>query len=306
MAQVKLLKIGSTGIPTEFDVVNDEITLKSFAVDGGGPVLSATGLDMNGQKVSDLADATAAGDAVSKGYLETALGDYILETEKGAANGVAPLNGSSKIDAQYLPSYVDDIEEYANLAGFPATGEQGKIYVALNTNKTYRWSGSAYVEVSPSDVNSVFGRTGIVTAQAGDYTTDLVTEGSNLYFTDARAQMAAWDMSFTAGEAIAARDAVYVSGAGEVGKADCGTLAKSGLWGFAKASASAAASVGVRSSGKLGGFSGLTPGARQFLSSSGAITESLPTGTGSVIVQAGVALSATELGIQIMQLGRRA
>jgi hypothetical protein len=49
-----------------------------------------------------------------------------------------------------LPSYVDDVLEYANLASFPATGESGKIYVALDTNKTYRWSGSAYVEISQS------------------------------------------------------------------------------------------------------------------------------------------------------------
>lgn len=69
-------------------------------------------------------------------------------TEKGAANGVAPLNGSSKIDATYLPSYVDDVLEYANLAAFPVTGETGKIYVALDTNLIYRWSGSIYVEIS--------------------------------------------------------------------------------------------------------------------------------------------------------------
>lgn len=55
-----------------------------------------------------------------------------------------------KVPAAQLPSYVDDVLEYANLAAFPATGESGKIYVALDTNLTYRWSGSAYVEISPS------------------------------------------------------------------------------------------------------------------------------------------------------------
>ncbi|MFA6377143.1 MAG: hypothetical protein WCW63_00810, partial [Acholeplasmataceae bacterium] len=49
-----------------------------------------------------------------------------------------------------LPSYVDDILEYANLASFPAIGETGKIYVALDTNLTYRWSGSTYTEISSS------------------------------------------------------------------------------------------------------------------------------------------------------------
>ncbi len=55
-----------------------------------------------------------------------------------------------KVPASQLPSFVDDVLEFANLAGFPATGESGKIYVALDTNKTYRWSGSAYIEISAS------------------------------------------------------------------------------------------------------------------------------------------------------------
>ena len=72
----------------------------------------------------------------------------LAASEKGAANGVAPLGADSKIASTYLPSYVDDMLEYANLAAFPGTGESGKIYVALDTNKTYRWSGSAYVVIS--------------------------------------------------------------------------------------------------------------------------------------------------------------
>lgn len=61
-----------------------------------------------------------------------------------------PLNSSSKIDSTYLPSYVDDVLEFANLAAFPPTGDAGIIYVALDTNKIYRWSGSAYIEISSS------------------------------------------------------------------------------------------------------------------------------------------------------------
>lgn len=55
-----------------------------------------------------------------------------------------------KVPAAQLPSYVDDVEEYASTSVFPATGETGKIYVALDTNKTYRWGGTGYVEVSES------------------------------------------------------------------------------------------------------------------------------------------------------------
>lgn len=61
----------------------------------------------------------------------------------------APLSGGL-IPPQYLPSYMDDVLEYASKTAFPATGEAGKIYVALDTNLTYRWGGSAYVEISPS------------------------------------------------------------------------------------------------------------------------------------------------------------
>lgn len=75
----------------------------------------------------------------------------------GAPDGIAPLNGSSKIDAVYLPSYVDDVVEYANEAAFPELGESGKIYVALDTNKIYRWATTVYVEVSPGSTNVLTG-----------------------------------------------------------------------------------------------------------------------------------------------------
>jgi hypothetical protein len=76
--------------------------------------------------------------------------DYIPTTVKGAANGIAELDENGKVPSAQLPSYVDDVIEKENKAAFPATGESGKIYVALDDNKTYRWSGSAYVEISSS------------------------------------------------------------------------------------------------------------------------------------------------------------
>lgn len=77
-------------------------------------------------------------------------GSYIPTTEKGSANGVATLGGDGKVPSSQLPSYVDDVLEFNNKSSFPSTGEAGKIYVAKDTNLTYRWSGSAYVEISPS------------------------------------------------------------------------------------------------------------------------------------------------------------
>lgn len=53
-----------------------------------------------------------------------------------------------KVPADQLPSYVDDVLEYADLASFPEAGESGKIYVALDDGKIYRWSGSAYVQIN--------------------------------------------------------------------------------------------------------------------------------------------------------------
>jgi hypothetical protein len=76
-----------------------------------------------------------------------------------------------KVASAQLPSFVDDVEEYNGTSAFPSTGETGKIYVDTSTNKTHRWTGSTYIEISPSPG-----------------TTDDVAEGStNLYFTNARA-----------------------------------------------------------------------------------------------------------------------
>lgn len=81
----------------------------------------------------------------------------------------------SKVPSTYLPAYVDDVLEFASVSAFPGTGETGKIYVALDTNRTYRWGGSSYTEISPSPGS-----------------TDSVPEGAvNLYHTTARAAAAA-------------------------------------------------------------------------------------------------------------------
>lgn len=68
----------------------------------------------------------------------------------GAKNGIATLDANGLVPSAQLPSYVDDVLEFDKKANFPATGEAGKIYVALDSNLTYRWSGTAYVEISKS------------------------------------------------------------------------------------------------------------------------------------------------------------
>ncbi|MCQ4637152.1 hypothetical protein NE619_10480 [Anaerovorax odorimutans] len=74
----------------------------------------------------------------------------IPTSQKGAASGIAELDANGKVPSAQLPSYVDDVLEFSSKEGFPAVGESGKIYVATNTNLTYRWAGSAYVEISAS------------------------------------------------------------------------------------------------------------------------------------------------------------
>ena len=76
--------------------------------------------------------------------------DYIPTSQKGAASGVAELDSTGRVPSSQLPSYVDDVLEFTNRAAFPATGEDGKIYVAEDTNITYRWGGTEYVEISSS------------------------------------------------------------------------------------------------------------------------------------------------------------
>lgn len=73
----------------------------------------------------------------------------VASTSVGVAGGVASLGSDGKVPAAQLPSYVDDTIE-GTLATFPGTGEAGKIYVDTDTNKTYRWSGTQYVEISAS------------------------------------------------------------------------------------------------------------------------------------------------------------
>lgn len=98
-------------------------------------------------KSEDIKKTYATKEEVTSGQL-----DYTAENaaNKGKANGYASLGGDGKVPAEQLPSYVDDVLEFASKANFPSTGEKGKIYVDLSTENIFRWSGSAYVEISPS------------------------------------------------------------------------------------------------------------------------------------------------------------
>ena len=86
--------------------------------------------------------------------------EQIPLSQKSVANGVCPLDSDAKVPSAYLPSYVDDVIEgyYVDGTHFYSdsshtaliTGEAGKLYTDLTNNKTYRWGGSTYVEISAS------------------------------------------------------------------------------------------------------------------------------------------------------------
>jgi hypothetical protein len=123
------------------------------------PIYTASSWYTTTNNSSNWNTAYGWGNHASAGYLTsinssqvtTALG-YTPENaaNKGVANGYASLDGAGLVPSTQLPSYVDDVLEYADLASLPATGTTGKIYVTLDTNKIYRWSGTVYVEISSS------------------------------------------------------------------------------------------------------------------------------------------------------------
>ena len=134
--------------------------------------------------------------------LQTALDGKLATSARGVANGVASLDANGLIPPMQLPSYVDDVLEYAATSNFPATGETGKIYIAINgasaadPTKQYRWTGTAYSEITSSPGS-----------------TDAVPEGSgNLYFTAARVRSTVLTgLSLASSAAVAATDTVLTA-----------------------------------------------------------------------------------------------
>lgn len=120
--------------------------------------------------VARLRTALTSVDAAIAGKQATLAYTPVSASLVGAANGIAPLDASGRVASTYLPSFVDDVLEFASSASLPAIGESGKIYVTTDANKTWRWSGTVYVEI---------------TAAPGS-TSAIPEGGSNLYFTGAR------------------------------------------------------------------------------------------------------------------------
>ncbi|GGB14233.1 SGNH/GDSL hydrolase family protein [Mucilaginibacter rubeus] len=112
---------------------------------------------------------------------------------KNIANGYAGLDETGKVSASQLPSYVDDVLEFANFVALPAPGEAGKIYITTDNNNEYRWSGSTYIQIV-----------------ASPGTTDAVPEGAtNKYFTNSRVlNSILTGIGFGTSTAVAATDSI--------------------------------------------------------------------------------------------------
>ena len=140
--------------------------------------------------ISKITGLESALDSKLEGITKAMVEEVLTGTVKSHNHDgrYAPLSGGL-VPSQYLPSYVDDVVEYASAAAFPSAGEGGKIYVALDTNLTYRWGGSGYVEISPS---LALGHTSS-TAYPGD--APAVYDGSSAVevTVPTEAQMTLWD-----------------------------------------------------------------------------------------------------------------
>ena len=149
-------------------ISDSAVTLAKMADLTAGTIIGNDELTDGVPKALTASEARTLLDVYDTGAVNTALGLKLDTSLKGAADGLAELGSDGKVPAAQLPSYVDDVLEFADLASFPVTGETGKIYIALDTLKTYRWSGSVYAEISPSEVNSVNGYTGVITLAGSD------------------------------------------------------------------------------------------------------------------------------------------
>lgn len=145
--QIEDLKEADSNINNRIDDLDDKID-KEIAD-------REAEIDRIENKFDGVTDALE--DALQKEIEDRKAGDTTITNSlnafistKGQPGGLAELDSTGKVPAAQLPSYVDDVLEFSTKAQFPQTGETGKIYVAKDTNLTYRWTGTQYLEISQS------------------------------------------------------------------------------------------------------------------------------------------------------------
>lgn len=145
--QIEELKEADSNINNRIDDLDDKID-KEIAD-------RETEIDRLENKFDGVTDKLE--DALQKEIEDRKAGDTTITNSlnafistKGQPGGLAELDSTGKVPAAQLPSYVDDVLEFSTKDQFPQTGETGKIYVAKDTNLTYRWTGTQYLEISQS------------------------------------------------------------------------------------------------------------------------------------------------------------
>lgn len=152
------------------------------------------------QSTADNAVSAAATAQSAAEAAQATANAAIPSTEKGANNGVATLDGTGKIPAAQLPASVDEIIEAENFEALPETGEGSKIYVTLDDNKTYRWGGSAYVEISASIALGETTGTAFDGAKGAQLRTDLDAHTANADIHVTSTDKTNWNGKTTMGE----------------------------------------------------------------------------------------------------------
>lgn len=275
MSQIRLLKINAAGTPEEHANA-DEVTFTSFTVQGGGQVLSSTGLALGNTDISGVKNLSF--NAPSTDVINFTAGNGIIDDimlkDRDNVMGVAGAvlfptitDAAGKVDSFKVPMLAGAptaTPSYSTDAGFMVYDSSGKAM--------YVWDGAAW-----DNMNTV-------------------------------AQAESIQNSYTAEEALAATDVVYISSADSVSKAKADAVVTAQAIGFASAAALITAPVPVQSGGVLAGFSGLTAGARYYLSgaTAGAVTTTPPTSAGHSVMSLGFAKSASAMQIQLQLIGRRA
>ena len=153
---------GEPNVITAITAGGTAVTINNKTAAIPAATISAYGVVKVDNAVNDTSTNPVQNKAV-KAAITNAIANaaYIPTSQKGANSGVAELDANGKVPSSQLPSYVDDViegyksgadffEDSAHTASKKITGETGKIYVDLSTNVTYRWSGTAYVEISAS------------------------------------------------------------------------------------------------------------------------------------------------------------
>lgn len=145
--QIEELKEADSNINNRIDDLDDKID-KEIAD-------REAEIDRIENKFDGVTDALE--DALQKEIEDRKAGDTTITNNlnafintKGQPGGLAELDSTGKVPAAQLPSYVDDVLEFSTKAQFPQIGETGKIYVSKDTNLTYRWTGTQYLEISQS------------------------------------------------------------------------------------------------------------------------------------------------------------